>query len=382
MKNSSSVRKKTELRERFLRYAVEHAQNGRIPTVAEFRQVLGVSNYMLLNCMNELVKEGVIYRKSRKEGTFLSKGNTKSVVGLVIEQGRENEYVNTPSWLAGFCGEFSCQSDFLLRMIQIPADGDISAVIRGLGLDALVILAGGRCFTADEPHNCKVIHSLTGMTENYGIKLPSENTVSVDSEYWLREYVRSGVRLGRNNFVIISPDDASTSVMTDEIRKQGLVPDPECHLTDSKNLKKKLPALIKKYNINAVRCTGKYHSDFAAAVKKISGFCPIFPYFATETVYQKLKEDSNCQECYHIFEHLNDFYNRMGKITAQKTIEMVLSGKQFPSEKIKMEFSTQYQYLLNNLKGDEKWKKQNLPKSCCMTANQLSEQRKKSVVCL
>lgn len=381
MKNSSSVRKKTELRERFLRYAVEHAQDGRIPTVVELRQALGVTNYMLLNCMNELVKEGVIYRKSRKEGTFLSKGNTKSVIGLVIEQGRENEYINTPSWLAGFCGEFSCQCDFLLRMIQLPADGDLGAVIRGLGLDALVILSGSRYCKADATYNAKIIHSMTGTTENYGILLPPNNIISVDSEYWIREYVRSSVRINRCNFAAISPDDELNAVMVDEIRKQKLPWNAECHFADSRNFKKKLPEIIKKYNINAVRCTGKYHFDFASAVKKISGFQAIFPYFASENIYRKLQNDCEL-DCFYVFEHLDDFYKRMGKITAQKTVEMIRSGKQFPSEKIKMEFSTQYQYLLNNLKGDEKWKKQNLPKSCCMTANQLSEQRKKSVVCL
>ena len=95
MKSGNSIRKKTELRERFMRYALTHAQGGRIPTVAEFRKALGVSNYMLLNCMNELTREGVIYKKSRKEGTFLTRGKTRSVIGLIIEHGRENEYVNT-----------------------------------------------------------------------------------------------------------------------------------------------------------------------------------------------------------------------------------------------------------------------------------------------
>ena len=197
MKTSYSLQKKTELRERFLRYAEENAQAGRIPTVAECRKALGVSNYMLLNCMNELSKEGIIYRKSRKEGTFLAEGKTASVVGLVLEQGRENEYVNHPSWLAGFCSEFSRNCDFMLRLIQLPPDGDIPSVIRRLGLDALVITTLSRYTRTGAIQEDKLIYSLTGMVENCLVELPGHNILSADNEFWIREYVRAGIRLGK-----------------------------------------------------------------------------------------------------------------------------------------------------------------------------------------
>ena len=354
MKTCHSGCKKNELRERFLRYAIEHAQEGRIPTVAEFRRALGVTNYMLLNCMKELEKEGVIYKKSRKEGTFLSNGGSKSVVGLIIEQGRENEYVNNPSWLSGFCGEFSHQCDYLLRMIQIPSDGDIPALIRRLGLDALVILSNGPFRKKGKPCDSKIVYALTGMAENCGIELPEYNTVSVDSEHWIREYVKAGVKSGKRNFAIIAPEDALSSVMIGEIKQQGLPWNEECHLTDCKTLKKKLPEIVSKYKIDAVRCTGKYQPDFSAAAEKIQNFHPFFPYFGTESVYRKQQENKSAPACSFIFEHLDDFYTRQGKITAQKVFEMIRSGKEFSSIKIKLAFSQQYQHLSINPNGDEK----------------------------
>ena len=352
MRPANSSRKKTELRERFMHYAVEHAQDGRIPTVAEFRKVLGVSNYMLLNCMNELTKEGVIYKKSRKEGTFLSEGKTKSVIGLVIEQGRENEYVNTPSWLAGFCGEFSHRSDFMLRFIQLPPDGDVSAVIRGLGLDMLVITSLSPFRNNQHPEDNKIIYSLTGMAENCRIKLPENNVISVDEEFWIREYVRTGIKLGKKNFAVIAPNDMIASVMTDEIKRQGLNWNPDCHLTDLKTLKKKLPEIIQKYNIDAVRCAGRYLSAFAEAAKKVPDFHPFFPYFGSEDAYRKLQQDYPWLKGSFIFEHLDDFYNRLGRITAQKVFETVRSGKMFSSVKIQINYSEQYQKSLFPNKGD------------------------------
>ena len=354
MKTGDSIRKKTELRERFMRYALAHAQDGRIPTVAEFRRALGVTNYMLLNCMNELTREGVIYKKSRKEGTFLSADKNKSVIGLVIEQGRENEYVNTPSWLSGFCGEFSHQSDFMLRLIQLPADGDKSALIRRLGLDMLVTTTLSPYRSAPQPEDEKIVYALTGMTENCQTPLPANNVISVDEEYWIREYVRSGVRQGKKSFAIISPRDRIAQVMIDEIQKQGLTWNPECHLTDAKTLKKKLPEIVRQYNIDAVRCTGRYLADFAVAVKKMHGFHPYFPYFGTEDVYRKIKNDYPWLECSFIFEHLDNFYTRLGKICAEKVFEAVRTGRSIPSEKIKINYSEQYKHLLNNPKGENK----------------------------
>ena len=354
MKIGNSIRKKTELRERFMRYALAHAQDGRIPTVAEFRRALGVTNYMLLNCMNELTREGVIYKKSRKEGTFLSAGKNKSVIGLIIEQGRENEYVNTPSWLSGFCGEFSHQSDFMLRLVQLPADGDKSALIRRLGLDMLVTTTFSPYRKTQQSEDEKIVYALTSMAENCHASLPDHNVISVDEEFWIREFVRSGVRLGKKNFAIISPCDPISQVMINEIREQGLTWNPECHLSDVKTLKKKLPEIVKQYNIDAVRCTGRYLADFAAAVKKTHGFHPYFPYFGTEDVYRKIKNDYPHLECSFIFEHLDDFYTRLGKICAEKVFEAVRTGKSFSSEKIKINYSEQYQYLLNTPKGEKK----------------------------
>lgn len=347
MKTGDSIRKKTELRERFMRYALAHAQNGRIPTVAEFRQALGVTNYMLLNCMNELTREGVIYKKSRKEGTFLTEGQTRSVIGLLIEQGRENEYINTPSWLSGFCGAFSHQSDFILRLVQLPADGDKSALIRRLGLDILVVTTLSSNNAALQFEDEKIVYALTGMTENCQDPLPENNVISVDEEFWIREYVRTAFRLGKKNFAIIAPEDTITRVMIDEIELRGLVWNPECHLTDTRMLKKKLPEIVKKYNINAVRCTGKYLADFAGAVKKMPDFRPFFPYFGTEDVYRKIRSDYPWLECSFLFEHLDDFYTRLGKICAEKVFDAVRTGRSFPSEKIKINYSEQYKHLLS-----------------------------------
>ena len=115
MKTAGSARKKVELRERLLKYASEHAENDRIPTVSELREALGVTNYLLLNCMNELIREGLLYRKSRKEGTFLAWHQKKYVIGLFEDCGGSG-FVDIPAWMSGFYRAFTRTDDFLLRI--------------------------------------------------------------------------------------------------------------------------------------------------------------------------------------------------------------------------------------------------------------------------
>ena len=140
MKTSKAASKKVELRERLLKYASEHAENDRIPTVSELREALGVTNYLLLNCMNELIREGLLYRKSRKEGTFLAWHQKKYVIGLFEDCGSSG-FVDIPAWMSGFYRAFTRTDDFLLRIVQCPTAEKLPAAIRQYGLDSAVWFA-------------------------------------------------------------------------------------------------------------------------------------------------------------------------------------------------------------------------------------------------
>ena len=348
MKTLSSNIKKTELRERVLSYVKAHAIDNRIPTVSQIKRDLGVTNYMLLNCMNELTKEGVIYKKSRKEGTFLSTRSPKSVIGLVLEHGGENEYVNSPSLLSGFCSSFAHQKDFLLRLVQIPPDGDKVAVIRRLGLDALVQFSSFLDLS-NAQFDKQIVHVLSGMVESNSAKLPKYNVVAVDDNYWIREYVKIGKLLGKKNFAIIGPNDNISKIMIDEITKQGLTWHPDCHISDLKIIPKKLPQIIQKYHIDAIRCSGTYLAQLAITVKQIPNFQPFFPFFGTEEVYSRLKEEYNYLNFSFVFEPLDDFYYRLGQESAQKVFDMVLSKKEFPTLKLKINHSNEYKNITENI---------------------------------
>ena len=351
MKTLDKTSKKTELRERFISYVKANAIDNRIPTVAQIRRDLGVTNYMLLNCMNELVKEGVIYRKSRKEGTFLSTTRPKAVIGLVLEHGGENEYVNSPSLLSGFCGEFAHQKDFLLRIVQIPPDGDKIALIRRLGLDALVQITSFLDFSKEQLDK-NIVHVLSGMVENNCTKLPKNNVIAVDDKYWIREYVKIGKLLGKKKFAIIGPNDNISQIMIDEIISQGLTWHPDCHISDIKSIQKKLPQIVKKYHIDAIRCSGLFLPQLATTARKIPNFQPFFPFFGTEEVYSRLKEEYNYLNFSFVFEHLDDFYYRLGQESAQKVFDMVLSKKEFPTLKLKINHSNEYKNIKVNI-GDQ-----------------------------
>ena len=349
MKTAETTRKKVELREKFLQYARMHASEGRIPTVAEFRKALGVTNYMLSGCMNELVREGVLVRKSRREGTFLSSGPKEKVIGLVLENGASNEYINQPGWLSGVCSAFCGAGDFLLRSIQLVRLENLPDTVRQLGLDAVIIkrYSVPEIFDGFPPEIRK--KTVFSILDRPSSDPPSraENTLSMDHDFWPREYVRAAVRKGCRSFLLFSEPDNVCKAMIDEMGKLGMEWHPECLVSDPAKLKKQLPRLVRKYHPDAVRCQGFRHSMFAQAAKEISGFRPLVLCYGPADRIRSLRKNFPWLDLFPVFEPLDDYFFRFGLETGKKTMEFVRSGKPFPSVRLRMNFSPEYKKLIS-----------------------------------
>lgn len=345
-----------ELRERFLKYAREHAVNDRIPTVAEFRKALGVTNYLLLDCMNELVKEGQIYRKSRKEGTFLSYHQKKYVVGLFDNTSGGKGFVDVPAWMSGFFRAFTRNDDFLLRIVPITKAENLPEAFRQFGFDSIVWFTTSSVndpvlAALPEPVRKKVVYALVCM-KIPAAPLPEINAIAIDHDYWPREYVRAAVRRGCRNFLMISQPDRICETMLDELRKQGLLWHPECLIADPAELPEKLPKLVRKYKIDSVRCAGGMQHIFARAVKDMPQFHPFMPVFGTESMYHQIRKDYPWLKASFIFEHLDDFYDRMGFLTGKAAIELAEKGQPFASRTIRMNYSKEYKTELKKQERD------------------------------
>lgn len=357
MKTAESARKKVELRERFMHYATKHAENDRIPTVTELRKALGVTNYMLLNCMKELAREGLIYRKSRKEGTFLSVHKKKYVVGFCDSHFEKQGFIDLPAWMSGFTRAFTRNEDFLLRFVRCSTLKKLPAVIRQYGLDTLVWYTSGPedlrssiCSLPQEIQN-KLILAPVNIVHGTDT-LPQYNAVGIDHDFWPREYVRAAIRHNCRSFLMVSAKDRISQVMINEIRKQGLSFHEECFISSPGDMKEKLPRLIRKYKIDAVRCAGGMQHSFALAIKAMPSFRPFLPFFGSEGIYQQMKRDYPWLNVYFLFEHLDDFYDRMGFLTGKAAFELIRNGKPFESQALKMNFSQAYTKM-KSLTGKE-----------------------------
>ena len=357
MKTAGSTGKKVELRERLLSYAREHAVNDRIPTVAELRKALGVTNYMLLDCMNELIKEGQLYRKSRKEGTFLTTHRKKYVVGLFDTSSEGKGFVDAPAWMSGFFRAFTRNRDCLLRIVPYSKAEKLPEIIRQFGFGSIVWYSNKSQNTADilaelpETVRDKIICSHICFVNNQNAELPQMNGIGIDYDYWPREYVRAARRRGCRHFLMVSPRDAVCEIMLDEMKKQGMPWHDECLISNPADLPKKLPELVQKYKIDAVRCAGGLQHSFALAVRNMPGFHPFMPFFGFENRYRQLKEDYSWLNAAFIFEHMDDFLERLGFLAGQAAIELAETGKPFVSKLIRMNYSKEYEIELKKQKG-------------------------------
>ena len=334
------VNKQAILREHFLKYAREHAVNSRIPTVRELRQALGVSNYMLLNCMNDLIREGVLYRKSRKEGTYLADNFSRYVIGLLLDGAVRNDYLEQPGWMSGFCRAFMGRSNFFIRLISLPQNMTLEEQIRKFGLSALVIRFDKEMKNifppdmSDEIRN-RIICSVGGFDVRFD-DLPQKNVLAPDREYWPREYVRAAVRRGCRRFVLLGRDDFVNEVMIDEMHKQGMEWSEDCRISNPGRIAPVLDKLIRKYRIDAIRCGGAYESFLAEFFRKTPSFRPFLP------VLNPFKAEGfwgDIQPAVHytaIFETLDLFMERSGWECGVRAIELAQTGKAFPSERMKM----------------------------------------------
>lgn len=332
---NQTVNKKSVLREHFLEYARIHAVKNRIPTVRELRQALDVSSYMLLNCMNDLIREGVLYRKSRKEGTYLATRSARIVIGLLLNGTGRNDYLEQPPWMAGFCRAFVGRSHFFIRLLSLSQNVSLEEQIRQFDLKAVVVhrMNGTKnIFPDDLPDEVRnrIIFSFCEQGVCFE-NLPKENTLASDRDYWPREYVREAVRRGCRRFVLLGKDDFVNTVMIDEMRKQGMEWSDDCRITNPARVNQTLEKLIRQYSVDAVRCGGAYESCLAEFFRKNPSFRPFLPVLDPVKAEEFFGGLSPAVHCSAIFEPLDVFTERLGLECGLRAIELAQTGKTFPS---------------------------------------------------
>ena len=141
---------------------------------------------------------------------------------------------------------------------------------------------------------------------------------------------------------MVSQLDQVCETMLDEMQKLRLSWHPECLISNPEDLREKLPELVRKYKIDAVRCAGGMQHSFALAVKDMRGFHPFMPVFGSERIYRQMKQDYPWLNSVFLFEHLDDFYERLGFLTGQAALELAKSGKPFVSRSVRMNYSNEY----------------------------------------
>ncbi len=349
---------RAQLRHHFLEYARLHAAaDGRIPTVIELCEALGTTKNTLQRCMNDLVNEKILTRRSRKEGMFLAPKNC-FVIGLMFESGGTMEYLNQPSWMAGFCAEISKNRRFLIRFVQCANIDTAPLIMHKYGLDAIV-------FKTIPPDKALKLHASTPETDrarfiyNFNTNLDSTsgefnsgmNVIVMDQENWARHLVREAVRCGCRSLFQCGTKDAIAEYYADEAMKLGLPWTPDRLLSTPRDIAKRLPELIDKYNVDAFRCAGGiFRETLFPVLRKYPDFKPLILSYENLPLTEFLHENPWARICYPFSETLEEFTYRMGVETAQKAMEAAENGKLFGYQKM----AIKTKHLTDNISGQKK----------------------------
>ncbi len=342
MKRLDILNKRKCVRQRLLDYAASLPAGKRIPTVRELTEEFDCTVNMLQQCTGELVREGVFYHKSRKEGTFL-RGKRHYVIGLMLGTGVSCEYVNIPWWLSGFCQTIH-EPDIVIRTLQAPKLSDIPDLMRTLGLNSLVVTDIGEenamklleCLSPEERRRTIV------NIPNFQLSVPDvirripENLIYADQTDWICDYVRSGVRNGCRSFIqICAPNHVSESYI-DEIRKHGLPWSDDRVITVKSEIRTRLPRLLRDFKVDAIRCAGGWEDALAAELQKFPGFKPFVFAFGYSWFPEEFRKQYPWVRFHFVHEPLEDFYSRWGKMAGNEAIRIAEGGSPFANCSVSM----------------------------------------------
>lgn len=356
-----SVNKKRMLRARVLEYARNHAVQNRIPTVRELCRGMNVSKYMLLNCMNDLIREGILYRKSRKEGTYLANSPGRKVIGLLMNGfSFRNDYLEQPPWLSGFCKAFMDKEHFFIRLLSLSPNSSLEDLIRQYDLKAVVI-----CLRRDpeeiplgklsEEVLRKTIFSFYEF-DTSPAGLSPFNTLLPDREFWCREYVREAFRRGCKRFVLLGDDDFVNEAMIDEMEKLGMEWSKDCRISSTARVKQSLDKLLEQYPVDAIRCGGGYEVYLADYLRATPSFRPFLPLLDHARAQEYFKEITPAVPCAVLFESLGSFRERLGMECGLRAITLAQTGEVFPTERLQMHYRNEFLHTERCLKTAEKRK--------------------------
>ena len=327
--------KKISFRKDLLNYIQTHADGNRIPTVAELCTALGATSYLIMRGLKELKQEGLLFCPSSKSGTFLTDVPKKRVIGLLLETGKTCDYINFPSWTAGFLSVIARhEQQYTVRTVHQSKWSDLPKIFEKLGVDVLVAVLS---------HNEKTLESVAGPLKSKlllnfcNMPAPQDpghfvNAVFYDAATWKTRYVSAAVRHGCRSFLQFGPKNETSAAFAAEIRRQGLEWEDgrQFATLDEKTLKRKLPKLIEKYHFDAVRCAGGSYQDFfCRQLKDFPGFRPYMPLFGNDHHTELIR---NCPwlNSEILMEHLSNYLYRWGRFSAGQAMAMAENGAVLP----------------------------------------------------
>lgn len=324
-------RQKQCFREKLLVYMREHSLNGRIPSIDQMRIELKTTNYLLMRYINEFVFEHILRKgNSRKEGIYFSETSRPFVIGILLETGRPCEYINSSDLFTGFFSIFRHnRDDFILRTIQLPKLSNLSAVIKDMNLDFLVAFG---CLESVQkvikvlPQEIlsKVLFNIVDTSYYYPKQpIPVPNLICLDWDFWYDSYIKAAKGHYCTHFIQFSENDSSIDIFAENLKKNGLEWNKKCAITKLSDLHRKLPILKKKYNIDAIRCSGGkfwiYWFNYVQDHPEESLYMPVYGWERQLSNIRKLGNS----DIDILFESLEDFLHYWG-VTAGETVVKLL----------------------------------------------------------
>ncbi len=260
MEKSTKKDQKAKLRKNLLTLINEYSLTDRLPSERDLATTLGVTRYLLRDCLAELTRENVIQRGKTRQGTQMIGLHPWTYrIGIVLYDGRPSPCIDSPPVFQGVMNFFERHPDYLPQILTFNNLEDLSLQMEQYALSGCIWIISHSDYMmkfASMPEKDLVRHvfAVPGGAGIPSCRLPG-NMLWVGGES--RDFLLSKlVESGGNRVAYVAINSLFRNALQNTLSRMGVAWDDSMWVNNVADIDEKLPEIIRGKQINAVLCDG------------------------------------------------------------------------------------------------------------------------------
>ncbi|OQA88302.1 MAG: Bacterial regulatory proteins, gntR family [Lentisphaerae bacterium ADurb.Bin242] len=275
MEKSTKKDQKAKLRKNLLTLINEYSLADRLPSERDLAATLGVTRYLLRDCLSELDRENVIRRGKTRQGMQMIGLHPWTYrIGIVLYDGRPSPCIDNLPVFQGVMDFFDRHPDYLPQILTFSNLGDLSLQMEQYELSGCIWVISHSDYmmkfvSMPQKNLIRHVFAVPGGTAIPLCRLPG-NMLWIGRES--RECLLAGlIEAGADRIAYVGIDSSFRSALKNTLSRLGAVWDDSMWVNNVADIDEKLPEIIRGKQINAILCDGPigFYEHLLEAVSRL-----------------------------------------------------------------------------------------------------------------